>query len=265
MTGCRVGWAVPLVFGALVSPACGGAWTLDAGTGQAVVTGTLTQSDRLFDGAGNTKAIPRYDKFELQALIEYGATDRFTLMLQPMLQHVDIGAPIDAQRSGLGFSEFGGRLRLFGESSWVVSAQTTVRVPGTFDKSNPAAIGYTDPEIDVRGLLGHSFTAGAWPAFLDVQLAQRFRIGGPPDEFHADVTLGVRPAPSWMLLAQSFNVISEGAGSWGFPSYDYYKLQLSAVYALTPALSLQLGGVRTFAGRNALQESGAVLGIWYKF
>ncbi len=60
-------------------------------------------------------------------------------------------------------------------------------------------------------------------------------------------------------------MISEGAGDWGYPSYDYYKLQLSVVYALTPALSLQLGGYTTYAGRNALQENGLVVGAWYKF
>jgi hypothetical protein len=68
-----------------------------------------------------------------------------------------------------------------------------------------------------------------------------------------------------MLLAQSFNVISEGAGSPVFGSYDYYKLQLSAVYVLTPAWSLQGGGFTAFAGRNSLQENGAVFGVWHRF
>ncbi len=86
-------------------------------------------------------------------------------MLAPSLQHVDIAAPFEATRTGLGYTEFGARVRLGGGDSWVLSAQTTVRVPGTFDKNNPAAIGYTDPEVDVRALFGYGFTAGAWPAF----------------------------------------------------------------------------------------------------
>jgi hypothetical protein len=138
-------------------------------------------------------------------------------------------------------------------------------VPGTNATSNPAAIGYTGIETDIRGLIGYSFALGAMPAFADLQVAQRFRAGAPPDEFRLDATFGVRAAPRWLLLAQSFNVISEGNGSPPFASYAYYKLQLSAVYALTPALSLQLGGFSTFAGRNALQENGLVAGAWYKF
>jgi protein XagA len=254
--------------GLMASPtaAFAGAWTLDAGQRVAIVTGTLSQADQTFDGSGNRQSIPRYSKNELQALFEFGATNWLTLMLAPSLQHVSIAAPFEAQRSGLGYTDIGARARLGGGDSWVVSAQTTLRVPGTFDKNNPAAIGYTDPEVDVRALFGYSFKAGTWPAFVDVQVAQRFRLGGPPDEFRADFTLGVRPQDRWLVLLQSFNVISEGAGNLPlFPSYSYSKLQLSAVYSVTPKLSLQLGGYTTYWGQNALQENGLVLGAWYKF
>jgi len=37
------------------------------------------------------------------------------------------------------------------------------------------------------------------------------------------------------------------------------------VYELTPALSVQIGGFTAYAGRNALQENGLVLGGWFKF
>ena len=84
-------------------------------------------------------------------------------------------------------------------------------------------------------------------------------------EFHADLTFGVRLAPRWLLLIQSFNVLSEGSGTWGFSSYDYEKAQLSVVYAVSAALSLQVGGFSTYAGRNAIQENGLVLGAWHKF
>lgn len=256
-----------VAIGLMASPtaALAGAWTLDAGQSIAIVTGTMMQADKAFDNSGTTQPIARYSKSELQALFEFGATSWLTLMLAPSLQHVDIAAPFDAKRDGLGYTDLGARMRLGGGDSWVLSAQTTLRVPGTFDKSNPAAIGYTDPELDIRGLLGYSFSAGTWPAFIDVQVAQRFRFGGQPDEFRTDLTLGLRPLDRWLVLMQSFNVISEGAGSLGYPSYAYSKFQLSAVYSVTPQLSLQLGGYTTYWGHNALQENGMVLGAWYKF
>ena len=103
------------------------------------------------------------------------------------------------------------------------------------------------------------------PAYVDVQLAQRFRSAGPPNEFRADFTLGMRPVPQWLLLAQSFNVFSEGAGGPFFPSYDYHKLQLGVAYDLTPQWSLMAAAFTTFSGRNALQEDGATIGAWYRF
>jgi hypothetical protein len=245
--------------------ALAGAWTLDAGTGELIVTGTAMQANSAFDSNSKLRSIPSYSKQEVQALIEYGVTNRFTAMFQPSLQHVNIAAPFGAERSGFGYTDIGGRARIWSDDSWVISAQATFRAPGVFDKTNRAAIGYTDPEIDIRGLVGYSFKAGTLPTFVDVELAQRFRLGGPPDEFRADFTFGIRPAEKWLFLAQSFNVISEGAGTWGFGSFAYHKFQLSGVYALTPTLSLQLGGYSTYWGRNALQENGLVVGAGYKF
>jgi len=241
-----------------------GAWTLPAGQGQAVITGTLSSADRIFDSSSAMQPAPRYNKFELQGLLEYGVTDRLTAIATPSLQHVDIAAP-HAARSGLGYADLGARYQLLSGDSWVLSGQTTLRVPGTFDNGHPAAVGYTDTEVDVRGLVGYSFAVGPWPTFVDLQLAQRFRLGDIPNEFRADFTFGLRLLPHWLLLVQSFNVISEGAGGPLFPSYDYQKFQLSVVYDLTTALSLQVGGFTTYAGRNALQENGVIAGMWYRF
>jgi hypothetical protein len=245
--------------------AWGGAWTLETGQGIAIVSAATSAASKAFDGNGNLQSLPRYGKQELQGLVEYGVTNWLTLILAPSLQRVTIDPPFEAQRAGFGYTDTGARVRLWSNNSWVVSAQTTFRVPGTFDKSNIAATGYTDPEIDVRGLVGYSFKAGALPAFIDVQLAQRFRLGGPPDEFRTDVTLGIYPIDRWLVLLQSFTVMSEGAGAPGYSSYAYDKLQLSAVYALSPQVSLQFGGFTTYHGRNALQENGVVAGVWYKF
>jgi protein XagA len=259
----RVGLRM-IVVAASASPslAFAGAWTLPAGQGQAIVTSMASFADRAFAPAA---PVPRYSKIELQALVEYGLTDWFTAIAAPGLQHIDIGAPTTARRTGMGYSDFGGRFRVLHGGSWIVSGQATVRVPGTNDTGNPAAIGYTGMEIDLRGLVGATFALYDMPAFVDVQAAHRIRTGGPPDEFRLDATFGVRPWSRWLLLAQSFNVFSKGAGAPGFASYEYYRLQASAVYALTEAFSLQLGGFTTYAGRNALQENALIFGAWYRF
>jgi hypothetical protein len=258
---CRAA-GVALLFGGLPAEAVAGAWTLEAGSGQVIATATLTTASEAF---GDDPSASSTSKAELQAYVEYGITDWLTAVLAPTFERVDIDGETDAEHTGFGYTELGGRVRLLDGSAWVLSAQSTLRSPGGFDDTNPAMAGHTDPEVDVRGLFGYSLSLRDWPAFLDLQLAERFRFAEPPNEAHADLTLGVRPKPEWLLLAQSFNVFSEGSGGSDFPSYYYSKLQLSAVRELTKSLSVQFGGTTTYAGRNALQENAVLLGVWYKF
>jgi hypothetical protein len=260
-----VGIALLLSAALMSSAAWGGAWTLPQGAGQMVVTDTASQASRAFDSSGKLQSVPRYTKEELQVLMEYGVTDWLTAIVSPGLQYVNIAAPVGARRAGIGYTELGGRARVLQGANWVLSGQTTVRVPGTYDAGNPAAIGYTGVEVDVRGLFGIGFGAFGMPAFVDIQLAQRFRTGGPPDEARVDLTFGLRTARQWLVLAQSFNVISEGSGSALFPAYNYHKLQLSGIYEIDRQWALQAGLFTTVAGRSALQENGLVLGAWYRY
>jgi hypothetical protein len=259
---------VAVVIFAVTAPAAAlaGAWTMPEGTGQWLAGLTAATSTDYFDGGG-LASTPRYNKVEGQLLIEYGLTDRLTAILDPGLQHIDIASPTDASRTGLGYTEFGARYEFFDADAWVFSGQATLRLPGTTDTSNPAAVGYTDVEADFRALIGHNFTLGTMPAFFDLEIAQRERSDGLPSEFRTDATFGVKVLPQWLLLAQSFNVVSEGAGNTLYTggSYEYYKLQLSAVYSLTRTWELQGGGYTTYAGRNALQENGLIFGVWHQF
>ena len=252
---------------ALLIPAVAhaGAWLAPEGGGQVVVTTHAAFADRAYTSGWNTQATPAYSKVEAQALFEYGVTDWFTAIAMPTLQGIDIAAPTTARRGGFGYSDFGGRIRVLASGPWVISAQATIRVPGTRDSANPAAIGYTGIEVDARALVGVSFAVADMPAFVNVEAAQRFRNGAPPGEFRADLTFGVRPWARWLFMAQSFSVIAESAGAPPFTRYAYHKLQLSAAYDLTRSLTLQVGGYATYAGTNALQESGALLGAWYRF
>jgi hypothetical protein len=248
---------------AVPTNAFAGAWTLEAGQGDAIVNVTPSTAPEAFIGSKSLS--PTYDKIEVEGFVEYGITNSLTAIFAPNFDDIQIGAPTNAGRIGLGYTEFGGRYALLQGSDWIVSAQTTLRVPGTFDNSNPAAIGYTSFENDVRGLFGKSFSIGSMAAFVDVQTAQRFIFTGPPNEFHEDATLGVRFLPRWLVLLQSFTVISEGDRLPVFPSYNYSKVEVSLVYDLTKQWSLQGGGFTTYEEHNALQEHGLIFGAWYRF
>lgn len=243
--------------------ALAGAWTLRDGDGVLILAVTPSTAPEAFIGSKSLS--PTYDKIEGEALLEYGLTDKLTLILSPTVDDVHIGAPTDASRLGLGYTDIGGRYNFINVNNWVFSAQATVRVPGTSDYLNPAAVGYTSVEADLRGLVGYSFNIGPMPAFVDGQLAERYSDTGPPSEVHGDFTLGVRVLPRWLVLAQSFSVISEGNHLPVFTSYNYSKAQLSLVYDLSKQWSIQAGAFTTYEERNALEERGFVTALWFRF
>lgn len=229
------------------------------------MTGTFTQAGSGFDGGGGTVDIPDYRKFEQNAYLEYGLSDDVTALAQPQLRAVSIAAPTDADHVGLGYTDLGARMRIWSGDDAVLSGQALVRIPGAGDDMDPAQVGSTDFEADMRGLYGRSFSLGAWPAFIDAQLGYRFRAGDPADEIRADITFGVRPRPDFLLLAQSFNTVSVGSARGYFSKLREHKLQVSVVWDVSEAWSLQLGGVATVAGKNALAERGVVVGLWRRF
>ncbi len=244
-------------------PVFAAAWTQESGHGEVIATTTASRADRSFDGSRNLHASPRYQKFDMQVRGEYGATDRLTLILGPGFQHIKIGTSSNSRSGTPIYAELGARYCVAEGSNWVLSGQATVHLTADADAATP--VDRTGTEIDLRGLFGYSFSLAKRPAFLDVQVAHRFRSNGSPNEVHADVTFGVKPSAKWLLMAQLFSVVSEGAGRPGFPSYDYYKFQPSVVYHLNERWSAQAGAFTTYTGRHSIQENGLVFAVWYKF
>jgi len=244
-----------------------GAWTLRGGEGQSILQSTAVHSGAEFGPSSHLYDSRPYDKVEVTLLFEYGATDWLTLIAAPQVLSISLGDPDAATYVGPGYVDAGARVRLWQQDGAVVSAQVVGRLPGTGNSDSAAAVGYGDPELDLRLLAGFSFTLWGRPAYVDAQIAQRLRFGDPPDELRLDLTLGVRLAERWQALAQSFNVISEGAGEGPYfgVSYEYYKLQFGAAYDWSAAMTLQAAVVSTWLARNAPQENGLVLSALYRF
>ncbi|WP_127091445.1 hypothetical protein [Aquabacter cavernae] len=258
----------------VAAPAFAGAWTQKEFDGSAFFQTTATWSSKAFDGNGSLFDSRTYDKVSTQLFLEYGATDWLTLLAAPELLQIQMGAgtpgaldAAPARYAGFGYTDLGARVRLAHGEGWVVSAQGVLRIPGARPSEGIAALGYADGEIDLRLMAGLSFVLFGLPAFVDLEAAQRLREGAPPDEFRLDATLGLRVAPQWLLLAQSFNVVSEGAGQGPVfdVSYAYYKLQMGGMYDATAHLSFMLAGVTTWYARNAIQETGIVGAVLIRY
>lgn len=245
--------------------ATAGAWNRAAGEGLAIVDVTLGSGTDYFDGRGRLAPARAYAKGELAGYVEYGATDWLMLVARPSLDSIRIGAPDAGHYAGLGSTSAGAQWQALVFGPAVLAVQGTFSVPGTTARRNPAEIGNIAREGDLRVLGGVQFPVGPYTAFLDAQQSYRIRSGGAASQWHSDLTFGLRPTERLLVLLQSITAIPTGPGPAWLPSSRSSKLELSGVYDVTHAWSVQLGIFTTVYGRDALRERGVTTGIWYRF
>ena len=208
---------------------------------------------------------PSFSKAEASGFLEYGVTGTFDLVLAPTLAHEHDG-PATNTVTGSDGSAFGGRVALYQAPGSVVAVQVLVQPP-TADESLDQELadgGARAFAVDARLMLGKSFTLFGRPAFVDIDPGVRFRATPFPNEARVDATFGVRLWPRLLLLAQDFSSFAPPSGTL-IERIDYSKLQASAVYDLSKVWSVQVGALRTFAGRNIVRETGPYAALWARF
>ena len=268
--GIRLCAAAMLLLALQDPPAAASAWNEPQGEGLFIAEYTFTGGSRYFNGTGRLSPAAAYAKHEGFGYLEYGVTDWLMAVIKPDAVATSIETPAGpstpaARYDGLGSSEVGAQLHLLAYGPALLAAQATFRLPATTAQTNPALVGNTSRDIDARILAGISFTVAGLPAFLDAQAAYRFRSSGAPDEWHADLTLGLRPLPKLLLLLQSTTTVPTSSGTPWFPASLYTKLGAALVYDLTPRWSIELGLFQTLAGIDALRERGILTAVWYRF
>lgn len=248
-----------------VDPVAAGAFNIPQGQGLAIVDATFEGGDHYFNGLGKLAPASPFRRGDVSAYVEYGVTDWLMAVLRPDVTIISLKGQTPGRYTGLGTTEGGAQMRLLAYGPAVLAVQGTFRLPGSTDRTNPALIGQTSHDADLRGLFGYGFDAGGWPAFVDVQSAYRFRDGGAPDEVHTDLTFGVRPWTDLMLLLQAFNTTGVGRGTPWFPRERYTHVEVSGVYDLDPSWSVQLGVFTTVLAHDSLREQGVVTAVWRRF
>ena len=254
-------------------PALAGAWTLERGTGQVILTTSYYATVDRFDSHRHRVDGSRFEKVTINPYMEYGLTDGVTLGLSPEYQFLESHAGGGRTDKTNGFSdvETFARGRLWHDDWSVLSVQGMVKAPTGYSEKRTPALGYDQVDLEGRVLYGLSGNLVGTSWYTDAQAAYRKRFGSPADEVRVDLTFGWRPVEDWLLLAQSFNTMGlrNASGSsvaqTDGPDYDSFKIQLSAVYSLTEQVSVQAGGWREIGGRNAGAGNGALVALWLKF
>ena len=258
---------VALAFAVLSIPsaAWAGAWTLPEGTGQWLAGFTATTSTMYFTGAGLAPT-PRYTKEEAQALIEYGLTDRLTAIIIPGLQNIDIAAPTSAERAGLNYTEFGARYGFYKvrTGSYPARGRCVCPAPPTPRTRPRSATPIFKPmyvfwwATTSRSTTCRAFSTSRRPSARAPKAIRANFTSMPPW-----ASAYCRNGCCWRRASTSCPR-APGLSYFG-GSYEYYKVELSALYTVMPTWQVQFGGVSTYAGRNALQENGFIVGLWHQF
>jgi hypothetical protein len=239
-----------------------GAWTLPGGTGLLIET--------LFgwtgDGApwGGSPAV-KEKRADAQTYVEFGLNDDVTVFGQMAIERYILGPPTPNSYTGFDYSDVGVRAKLWSSGEWVFSGETTLFLPGAGDPSAPAQAGNTGAAGEARLLAGTNFSFGRWPGFLDAELGYRLRTAGPPDEWHGDVTVGLKPAPGFMLMLQDYTTVSTASTNRDFPAWRSSVIEASLVVPLSDRWSLQLGWFSSVLAVKTNTERGAALSVWRTF
>lgn len=229
---------------------------LPEGQGQFIAGVGYSEGSRTFDKSGVPVPTASYRKADASGYFEYGLTPSLSLILAPTLAH-EYGAPATNAVTGSDSSAVGARLQIFGTQTQVVAVQALMQPPiGTSFGQSGA--------LDVRLMLGQTFVFGSWTAFVDIEPGVRARLDPYPNEARLDLCAGVRPIAALMVLFQDFNSYAGSSGEF-VQRQSYSKAQLSIVYDVSRVWSVQIGGFRTIAGRNAIRETGPLVALWYRF
>jgi protein XagA len=248
--------------GLLPAAAHADGWTMPAGQGRMIVTALYSHAGDSYDAHGHAFNANDYNQYNVYFSTEYGLTDNLSLLATPSLRRVTVQNGQDS--FGLGYTELGARYKVAGGGDWVVSLKSTVFVPGKRRDDIPAQIGSTDVQEDTRVEVGKAFKILGIEGYSIAEGGYRFRSRGEPNEFHGDLQIGLHLTKRLMAQVNNYNTFSDGAGS-RYPSYRYSSVYAGGVYDLTSHVAVQLGGLATVSGRNALRERGVYTGLWIKF
>ncbi|HEY5226491.1 MAG TPA: hypothetical protein VIJ06_06850 [Methylovirgula sp.] len=256
-----------LCFAGPAAPAIAGAFLAPPGDGEIITATSFSDTTRAFDASGKLLPVSSYKKFDLESYIEYGLTSRVTLVLKPGVDVVhqagQTGPPAAAS------SDLGARIGLLDWGSTILSIQGLLHAPFASSSKRMALFDEDRaPGADLRLLLGHGFSIARLPSFLDLEASHTWRGDGLPQEWHADVTFGIRPQPQILIMLASYMTVagnrSADCTSWRV-CWMSVKLQPSIVYDVSLHWSAQAGFFATVAGQNAGRELGPTAALWYRF
>lgn len=238
-----------------------GAWPQPKGETEVIVAIEPGTASQAFDPVGKRSVdLPKWTTTDVSVFADHGLSERLTVTAK--MNFKDYRTDM-TRFSGLTSVEVGARWTFLKRDKLVMAIGGAVEGLGKGRRSDFDISQRPGTDYSMRAYLGKSFTFGRTDAFVDIQAARYWREV-EANQWRLDTTLGVKPSPRWMFLAQSFAGQTDKQ-SWGQAKWTH--VQLSAVRHFGPKLdtSLQVGVRQTVAGRNVPAVTAVTVSLWKRF
>ena len=254
----------------LAGGAAAGPWTQDEGHGQVILQAGPYRSDvNGTDDRGRTTGIGKLYRGDAGAYWEHGVSPRWTVGLAPRLQASWLDDRVNHRTTASqGLAELGGfaRYRLYKGDYDVLSIQGGVSTPGIANDSTRLRIAEPHPSLAMSLAYGIGLPLPrGMSAFAAFEAGYRYRPGTAADELRLDASIGFRPIPRWMLIAQSFSTLGMRNNGPNGADYAVNKVQFSVVHELTERHSIAVGYMREIDGRRVALGQAVFGSLWYRY
>ncbi len=252
------------------SSASAGAFMQPEGGGQIIAQVGFSKAGYGYDAFGRPVAIRAWRKVEVSAWGEYGLTDAVTLIGEPSWRSFRADKLTDwngfevgrAHVARLGATQIGARVKLLEWENSILSAQATAR----FAPGGKEIALYSDMrrpmQADIRLLYGRRLEAFGLKGFASAEFGFR-NDGAFGHQFRMDLTYGLQVWDRLTLMLQNFTILTPRWFGGQFAVSQ--KAQASLVFAVTDAVSVQVGAMMGLRGANSAAERGLVSAVWTRF
>lgn len=238
-----------------------GAWPQAPGDTQVIVMLDSAQASRVFDLNGDTLLpVETWEQDEVTVFVDRGLTPRLTVTGK--LTYKSYATQTDSF-SGLNFLELGGRYTLYQGDTYVFAVGASIIGGGEGRRSDFDLSGRQGTDYDLRVYGGRNVTLWGMDGFVTLEMARHLREN-EAHQWRMDATVGLRPSPKWLLMAQTFAGRTDEE-SWGYAQWTNSQFSVVRRFGTDNQTSLQLALRRTVTGRNVPVSNAVVVALWKTF
>lgn len=252
-----------------------GAWTLGKGKIYDRLSLNFYYADDEFDKNGDRyrfDANGDFSDINGANYIEYGLTDRITLINSLYFKHIEKDDDYSKTTTyGIGDIDLAMKVKLMEGRGGVFSAQGLVKIPEAYDKNDRVPLGNGQYDVELKFLYGISL----WPylpGYCGVEAGYRWRFSDPSDEFRYLIEFGMDLTSDLYGRIKLDGIYSIDNGthtdSGGNPTatnnFDLGKLDVTLGYKVTPTWGIETSYTPEIYGQNTAAGATYTLAVTYQ-